>query len=193
MNHPRLGLTKNLKADKLSVSFGKSRLGFTFRSPRQLHELRGPYYRRVLTRLECLHSQSGRYFAQPSPRYLRQALLSLSAGSALSSAGFEGFLHAQRMDRIRRLPPATTRAGTHSVSPLMFRMALRLESLPWSHRPQKLWAGLGRDFDEIWQSIPLYTRATSSLDRLVFDFLGELRMAQLRSLKNRDEIDEDWA
>lgn len=102
------------------------------------------------------------------PRY-QTLLASLQARPPVTP---RSFLTAQRKERLRRLKPFLEREAARVPEPasrqdLFFRLALRLEAIPHSSKPQRLWVHCAGDFDEIWKVVPLFSLRLTPFQKAV--------------------------
>jgi hypothetical protein len=50
-------------------------------------------------------------------------------------------------------------------SPLLRRLALRLDALGWGSGSESLWRHMAQDFDQLWQRVPLYSLRLTPLEK----------------------------
>lgn len=152
---------------RLQGSLIPGRSGYVLTSGRSLAHLRQALMPRWARRITTLHAPSGRYFLEPSSSFLVRALTLDCPGqwwSPAHQAAAASFFTAARRERVRRLVlpgrrPATWTRGFRAVRDL----ALRLESLRPTPRPDKHWRGLAESFDRLWSETRLYTLAADPL------------------------------
>lgn len=138
----------------VKLSFKRGRRGWLISSSLSLELLRARLCGFV-TRVCAVHAPSGRYFLEPAKSYhsvvLSHQELTIS----------EQFLTARRRERLRRLEPFL-RVGCGSLEALgenglFSNLALRLERVGQDRDADKLWDHLGRDFDVLWEKVPLFS------------------------------------
>jgi hypothetical protein len=163
---------------ELRSSYLPGRSGFLIRSQRPLADLRRDLRSRGWAcRLYPIHAEGGRHFLEPSAGWLAAALRSdrLEWWSPEHATAAATFFTAPRRDRIRRLPAGGSggqagKAWTRGFLELR-GLALRLEALPVSRRPDKQWRGLAEAFDRWWRGNRLYAVPSSELSEVVVGYL----------------------
>ena len=165
------------KDARLQSSYLPGRSGFVLTSSRSLEELRAALTPRWACRLYPLHRESGRLFLEPTNRWLSAALLNDQPHlwwTVEHQAGAQLFFNDQRSERLRRLAGLSRRPSFGWLRGFrqLRLLALRLEALHVTPRPDKQWRSLGVAFDDWWNSTPLYAHPQGAL---VFAVLDELR------------------
>lgn len=167
---------------KRTTVYGKARTGWLITSAVPLPILRRGV-RSWCERLTVVHEPSGRYFAQPRKGYLATRL---RACQATDWSGQEEFFHCpQRAERLRRLEPFLEVPNTgrgRCGSLFARRLALRLESLPRLPCQKAAWSHMACDFDQMWESLPLFAQ---SLDPLLCQVLKLFCQALARKTEMR--------
>lgn len=137
-------------------------------------------------RLVALHAESGRFLLVPSRGALGQALSdpSLDWWSDRHQQAAGELLAGWRGERIRRRPPFSRPPRGCWVSGFV-GLALRLDFLSVTPRPDKHWAGLAREWDALWRHHSLARLAKDPLGPAVW---GYLQRCQLRF----QEVSEDY-
>lgn len=160
----------------LKPSFKGHRRGFLIRS-----HLSYPLLRQRLVPLfgdrlvEISPSKPVVAFLEPSAAYLSRSLGQLQAFDLLcrQAQGIRqaDFFSPQRMDRFRRLPACLSGGSHPPAAPGFSILALRLEGLPWTPRPDRQWLHLAEDFDRLWQTVPLSNVSLRGWQRASLEFL----------------------
>jgi hypothetical protein len=171
------------KGANLQSSYLPGRSGFVITTPRSLSVLRQALMPRWACRLYPICAERGRLFLEPTSALLRQALFQDPIETWWTSdhqAASEFFFTAARADRVRRLRNlVAAKAGPGARPCKAFRrlrpLALRLEALHVTPRPDKHWRALAEAFDELWRSTPLHTLGSDPLAGAVFAFLQRCR------------------
>lgn len=168
---------------RLQTSTLPGRSGFVLTSNRPLAELRQALMPHWACRLYPLHAASGRHFLEPRPEALARALLRdlpLSWWNPGHQRAASEFFAAARGERVRRLAlPGGGQSSSWTRGFLALRdLALRLESLHVTPRPDKHWRGLGESFDQLWSATRLYTIPS---DALWLAALGHLQRCRART------------
>ena len=172
------------KGASLQSSYLPGRSGFVITTPRSLPVLRQALMPRWACRLYPICAERGRLFLEPTSTLLRQALFQDPIETWWTpdhQVASELFFTAARGDRVRRLrnPVAKRFAGPGARPCKAFRrlrcLALRLEALQVTPRPDKHWRALAEAFDELWRSAPLHTLGSDPLAGAVFAFLQRCR------------------
>ena len=145
---------------EMRSSYLPGRSGFLVRSRRPLSHLRRDLRARGWAcRLYPIHAESGRHFLEPSRGWLAAQLRHdrLEWWGVEHRAASAVFFTPARLERIRRLPTGEGDEARWERGFLELRgLALRLEALSASRRPDKQWRALAKVFDSWWQSTPLY-------------------------------------
>ena len=140
-------------ASQFQLSLRPGRNGWTITSPLP-HEWLRKGLRAWCPRVCVLHADSGRFFVRPGTRYLLRVL------RTWRPAGHEAFYGCPlRRERLRRLRPFLDHTQSHFQpmgSECLFTLALRLEALRYQKTPDKIWRHLARDFDKLWETVPLF-------------------------------------
>jgi hypothetical protein len=167
---------------RLQSSYLPGRSGFVITSARPLPDLRRALMPRWACRLYPLHAGSGRFFLEPVAAWMCAALARDNPADWWSEAhqrGAQAFFQPARSDRVRRLPRGRSKRGSWSRGFADLRdLALRLEALSCTPRPDKHWAGVARSFDALWLRNALYAAPQTPLSQAVFAHLtlcGSLR------------------
>lgn len=162
----------------LQSSYLPGRSGYLVTTRRPLDELRLALSRRWARRLYPVHAGSGRLFLEPTSHLLAKALrddrLELWWTPAHQRA-CQQFFTPVRRERIRRLPPAG-QGGSPGHGPVRGlrearALALRLEALSVTPRPDKHWRGLAEAFDQLWAGQALYTLQPDPLHGALYAYL----------------------
>ncbi len=157
-SHPRAVLAELLGAGTLiETSYRPKRLGLLVQTEASLSGLRQRLHPRWARRLSPVHAPSGRFFLEPSSSYFAKAFQALEprdfgpGGSACQPC--RAFFSRVRLERLRRttLILEAGESPLGSESKLLRRIMLRIESLPYSRRLDRLWVGLAEDFDFLWE------------------------------------------
>ncbi len=155
------------------------RRGFLIRSHLEPGLLRRRLLPRWGARILVLSDQGPTVaFLEPSSDYLNRALARLDAIEILrrQSEAIEGarFFSQARSERLRRLPSSLGRGALSPPLLLFSRLALRIEGLACTPRPDRQWLHLGSDFDLLWESVPLMNTALRPWQRQALSFLCQV-------------------
>ena len=166
---------------RLQSSYLPGRSGYLVTSRRPLGELRRALMPRWACRLYAVHEKSGRHFLEPSTQLLVQALSQDRPErwwSPPHERASQAFFDPVRGERIRRLAlPGRKRADWSRGYRALRDLALRLESLHATPRPDKHWRALGESFDELWRGARIYTLGPTPLWTATVDHLQRCRAA----------------
>ncbi len=164
---------------KLQSSYLPGRSGFVLSSSRSLAALRCGSRAEGAARIVPLHLESGRFFLEPTAAWLTESLGCDQPPAWWSPAHQQGatrFFDSLRLDRVRRLPAGVhgNRSWTRAFRAVR-DLALRLEALSVTPRPDKHWAGLARSFDELWRGSRLTSMPADPLWAAVREHLWRCR------------------